>query len=285
MGDHVHDDVDWAAHAATLAAWDELAKGRNRAIVEWLAVGPGQSVVEVGSGAGGMAAALQDAVGVAGTVVLVDGAAELLTIARRLIERPGYHVVALHADLERAPLVGVLEHRPVDLIHAGAVIHHLDDELAALRDLAAVVRPGGRVALGEGGLGHRFLPADCGIGEPGLEQRLGAAQEAWFWEHVRPAAGTVRTGRGWNLLLAEAGLVDVTARTFLLDVPPPLDQRTRKVVRASLAGQLARVADRLSGDDQAALTELLDDDNPAGVMRRPDLYLLDARTIHVGTVV
>ena len=123
-------------------------------------------------------------------------ATELLSIARRLIERPGYHVVAVHADLERQPLDAVLEHRPVDLIHAGAVVHHLDDELAAIRDLAAVVRPGGQVAIGEGGLGHRFLPADCGIGEPGLEQRLAAAQEAWFWDHVRPTAGTVRTGRG-----------------------------------------------------------------------------------------
>src|SRR5262245_42792279 len=120
MGDHVHDDVDWAAHAATLAAWDELGKGRNRAIVEWLAVGPGQSVVDVGSGAGGMAAALQDAVGEAGTVVLVDGAAELLSIARRQVDRPGYNVVAAHADLERQPLATVLEHRPVDLVHAGA---------------------------------------------------------------------------------------------------------------------------------------------------------------------
>jgi ubiquinone/menaquinone biosynthesis C-methylase UbiE len=284
MGDHVHDDVDWAAHAATLAAWDDLERGRNRAIVDWLAVRPGQSVVDVGSGAGGMAAALQHAVGETGTVVLVDGSAELLAVARRLIERPGYHVVAVHADLERQPLGGVLEHRPVDLIHAGAVVHHLDDELAAIRELVAVVRPGGQVAIGEGGLGHRFLPADCGIGEPGLEQRLAAAQEAWFWEHVRPAAGTVRTGRGWNLMLADAGLVDVTARTFLLDLPPPVDPKSRQVVQKSLAGQLARVGDRISRDDQAALAALLDDDNPQGVMRRPDLYVLDAQTIHVGTV-
>jgi ubiquinone/menaquinone biosynthesis C-methylase UbiE len=284
MGDHVHDDVDWAAHAATLAAWDDLEKGRNRATVDWLAVRPGQSVVDLGSGAGGMAAALQHAVGEAGTVVLVDGATELLSIARRLIERPGYHVVAVHADLERQPLDAVLEHRPVDLIHAGAVVHHLDDELAAIRDLAAVVRPGGQVAIGEGGLGHRFLPADCGIGEPGLEQRLAAAQEAWFWDHVRPTAGTVRTGRGWNLMLADAGLVNVTARTFLLDLPSPLDPKARQVVRETLAGQLARVSDRISRDDQATLVALLDDDNPQGVMRRSDVYVLGARTIHLGTV-
>ena len=283
-GEHVHDDVDWAAHAAALAGWDELEAGRNRAIVDWLAVRPGETVVDVGSGARGMAAAMLDAVGSAGTAVIVDGARELLTVARRRVERPGHRVVAVHADLERQPLRDVLEQRPVDLVHAGAVVHHVDDEVAAIGDLAAVVRPGGRVAVGEGGLGHRFLPADCGIGEPGLEQRLATAQEAWFWDHIRPAEATVRTGRGWNLLLADAGLVDVAARSFLLDLPPPLDEPTRQVVRMTIAGQLARVADRLNDDDQTALARLLDDDDPQGVMRRHGIYVLSARTVHVGTV-
>jgi SAM-dependent methyltransferase len=281
---HTHDDVDWAAQAAMLAGWDELARGRSRAIVDWLAVRPGETVVDVGSGAGGMAAALLDGVGPSGTVVLVDGAVELLAAARRRVERPDHLVVAVHADLEHQPLRGVLEQQPVDLVHAAAVIHHLDDEVAALRDLIGVVRSGGRVALGEGGLGAQFLPADCGIGEPGLERRLAAAQEAWFWEHIRPAGATVRTGRGWNVLLADAGLVDVTARTFLLDLPAPLDQSARQVVHTSLAGRLSRFGDRLDDDDQATLARLLDDDDPQSVMRRDDVSVLDARTIHVGTV-
>ena len=37
-GRHVHDDVDWAAMAGALGAWDDLETGRNRAIVEWLGV-------------------------------------------------------------------------------------------------------------------------------------------------------------------------------------------------------------------------------------------------------
>ena len=281
---HVRDEVNWDAHAATLAAWDELEVGRNRAIVEWLGVRAGETVVDVGSGAGGMAAALLEAVGTAGTVVLVDGARELLALALRRVERHGYRVVAVHADLERQPLRSVLVERPADLVHAGAVVHHLDDEVVAIRELATVVRPGGRVAVGEGGLSHRFLPADCGIGEPGLEQRLAAAHEAWFWDHVRPADSTVRTGRGWNLLLAEAGLVDVATRSFLLEFPPPLDGPGRQVVRTALAGQLARVADRLDEGDQATLARLLDDDDPQGVVNRDDVYVLSARTVHVGTV-
>jgi SAM-dependent methyltransferase len=281
---HVHDDVDWVQQAAALAAWDGLEEDRNRAIVEWLGVRSGATVVDVGSGAGGMAAALLDAVGEPGTVILVDGARELLDIAQRRVQRPGHHVMTINADLEHEQLSGVLPHGRSDLVHASAVVHHLDDELAAIRSFAEVVRPGGKVVVGEGGLGHRFLPADCGVGRPGLEQRLAVAEEAWFWDEVRPADATVRTGRGWDVLLAEAGLVEVTARSFLLDIPPPLDRSTREVVRVRLAGRLDKIADLLDVDDRDTLARLLDDDDPLSVMRRPDVYVLSARTVHVGTV-
>jgi ubiquinone/menaquinone biosynthesis C-methylase UbiE len=282
---HSHDDVEWAAQAALLTASDDLEVGRNQAIVDFLGVGDGDVAVEVGSGAGGMAAALLGAVGTAGTVIIVDGAAELLTVAQRRARRPGHHLVALHADIDSQPLGTVLEHRrPVDLVYASAVVHHLDDELAAVRHFASVVRPGGRVAVAEGGLGHRYLPDDCGIGEPGLEQRLAAAHEAWFWSEVRPAKATVRRPWGWNVLLAEAGLTDVATRSFLLDVPPPLDAPTRQGVRAVFERELATLGDRISDEDRATLARLLDDDDPHSVMRRPDVFVLNARTVHAGTV-
>jgi ubiquinone/menaquinone biosynthesis C-methylase UbiE len=280
-----HDDVDWAAQAALLAAADDLDAGRNQAIVDWLGVGHGDVVVDVGSGAGGMAAALLGAVGTAGTVIIVDGAAELLDLAQRRARRPGHHLVALHADIDAQPLGTVLQHRrPVDLVYASAVVHHLDDELAAVREFASVVRPGGRVAVAEGGLQHRYLPDDCGIGEPGLETRLAAARDEWFWSEVRPAGATVRRAWGWNVLLADAGLIDVATRSFLLDVPPPLDTPTRQGVRSVLARELTVIGDRISDEDRATLTRLIDDDDSHGVMRRPDVFVLNVRTVHAGTV-
>ena len=283
-GRHVHDDVDWAAMAGALCAWDELEAARSREIVDWLGVLPGHVAVDVGSGAGGMAAALLDAVEPAGTVVIADGAPELLAVARQRVGRPGHHLVALLVDLEQQSLSSVLEQRPVDLVHASAVVHHLDDELAAITDLAAVVRPGGRVAVVEGGLDHRFLPDDCGIGDPGLEQRLATAQAEWFWTEVRPAAATVRTGWGWNVLLAEAGLVDVATRSFLLDLPPPLSESARRVVRGVFERQLARVDERIGRDDRATFASCSTTTTLAEIMRRPDVFVLGARTVHVGTV-
>jgi ubiquinone/menaquinone biosynthesis C-methylase UbiE len=282
---HSHDDVDWAAQAALLSASDDLEVGRNQAIVDWMGVGDGDVAVEVGSGAGGMAAALVGAVGTAGTVIIVDGAAELLTLAQRRARRPGHHLVALHADIDDQPLGTVLQHRrPVDLVYASTVVHHLDDELAAVREFASVVRPGGRVAVAEGGLEHRYLPDDFGIGEPGLETRLAAAHEAWFWSEVRPAGATVRRARGWNVLLADAGLIDVATRSFLLDVPPPLDAPTRQGVRFVFERALKTVGDRISDEDRATLTRLVDDDDPHSVLRRPDVFVLNVRTVHAGTV-
>jgi hypothetical protein len=153
-----------------------------------------------------------------------------------------------------------------------------------VREFASVVRPGGRVAVAEGGLAHRFLPDDCGIGEPGLETRLAAAQEEWFWSEVRPAGATVRRARGWNVLLGDAGLIEITTRSFLLDVPPPLDAPTRQGIRAVFERELNTLGDRITDDDRTTLTRLLDDDDPESVMRRPDLFVLNVRTVHAGTV-
>ena len=215
---------------------------------------------------------------------IADGSPELLAVARQHAGRPGHHLVTLRVDLEQQPLGSVLDHRPVDLVHASAVVHHLDDELAAIADLAAVVRPGGRVAVAEGGLGNRFLPDDCGIGEPGLEQRLAVARDAWFWSEVRPATATVRTGWGWNVLLAEAGLGGRHDTLVPARPAAAADESARRVVRGVFERELARAGERIGSDDRATLTRLLDDDDPRGIMRRPDVFVLGVRTVHAGTV-
>ena len=48
--------------------------------------------------------------------------------------------------------------------------------------------------------------------------------------------------------------------------------------------ELNTIGDRISDDDRATLTRLLDDDDPHSVLRRPDVFVLNARTVHAGTV-
>jgi SAM-dependent methyltransferase len=277
---HTHDQIDWGQRAAHLGAWDRALAGLYREMVGWLGVAPGMRVAEVGGGAGGFAAAVAEQIGRDGRITLIDGDAELLALAERT--QPAHvSVSTIHADLENAQLASQLTER-FDLVHAAGVVHHTDDQRRTVDDLVGLLAPGGRLVLGEGGLATRYLPSECGIGAPDLEARLHAALTAWFWTDVRPAGATVASDRGWGSMLQAAGLVDVTSRSFLLDIPPPLTAELRTLVATSLAEAAERAAPRLAPDDRAALAALVDPARDDGVHHRPDVFILGARTLHVG---
>jgi SAM-dependent methyltransferase len=278
---HAHDQIDWGQRAAHLLAWDRALAGVYRDMVLWLEVAPGMRVAEVGSGAGGFAATVAEQVGPGGQITLIDGDAELLALAERT-QPTGVPVATIHADLETVQLSSQLTER-FDLVHAAGVVHHTDDQRRTLEDLVGLLKPGGRLVLGEGGLATRFLPSECGIGEPDLEARLHAALTAWVWSEVRPAGSTVAADRGWGSLLEAAGLADVTSRSFLLDVPPPLTTELRELVASSLTEAAQRAAPRFAPNDLAALAALVDPARDDGVHHRPDVFILGARTLHVGT--
>ena len=277
---HGHDEFDWSASAAHLAAWDRVWAGAYRDVAEWLGIGAGAHVADVGSGAGGFAAALAEQVGAEGQVTLIDGDERLLDVARANLP-PGIDVRCVHADLEGASLGALITER-FDIVHAGNVIHHTDDQQHTVDDLARLLRPGGRLVLAEGGLTPRFLPREYGLGEPDLEARLDAATARWFWNHVRPGEATVAMPHGWGVALGAAGLVDVRSRSFLVDVPPPLGTDERCLVADALADAAGRAGEWLTDDDRAAVAALVDPTRPDGVHQRPDVFILAARTFHVG---
>jgi 2-polyprenyl-3-methyl-5-hydroxy-6-metoxy-1,4-benzoquinol methylase len=82
---HTHDHIDWAARIPDLRRADELDAGAFASIAARLtaALRPGATVVDVGSGAGGMSAALAAALATSGggTLLLVDAVPELLAVA------------------------------------------------------------------------------------------------------------------------------------------------------------------------------------------------------------
>lgn len=253
----------------------------DQAVVAWLAPPPGALVADVGCGAGGMTALLADAVGADGHVVALDGEPALLAETATRCERVGLgeRVTTVRHDLADGPLPA----EGLDLVWAAHVVHHLPDQQAALDRLVPPLGTGGRLALAEGGLASRCLPWDLGVGAPGLEDRLGAAEADWFGAMRRDLTGARRTPHGWSSMLTAAGLVSVSARSFLLDRPAPLDPQIRAHVAESLALQVQRVVDRLSPADRDAWERLLDPAGPDHVGQRDDVHVLSATTVHVGT--
>lgn len=302
--------VDWSEKASGLVQmardeqdwYEQLAGALLR---------PGDRVaVDIGCGGGGMTLALSGALaGVLAApgretrdgaapepaapprVVAVDAESELLAAVREQLAARSGPAGAVRVDLVAADLgagVGPVRDAlagPADLVWASASVHHVGDQQAAVDALAGLLAPGGRLALAEGGLPARHLPWDLGIGDPGLELRLEAANDRWFTRMRDELPGAVRMPYGWTEALRRAGLTGVTTRTTLREQSAPLAEPDRQ----QLADRFTQWVDRLRPTglidpaDLATWDRLLDSADRAWLGQRTDLFRLTARSVHVGT--
>lgn len=280
-------DVQWAGMLDRLRRTDDIEAAVTARIAGWLVSGTERHIVDLGCGAGGMTAALVAAADPGSHVLAIDGEPALLAeTARRAAAVRGGSPGGAVVETRRADLAAAipLDDDSTDLIWASAVVHHLPDQQYAVSELATRLVPGGRLALAEGGLRPRSLPWDLGIGEPGLELRLDLGQERWFAAMRRDLPGAVPMPYGWPAALRQAGLVEVTSRSFLLDLPAPLSDPVADLVLDGLRGFLERDEDPrfLAAADRETLRRLTDTEDAVHVAVRDQLYLLTARTVHVG---
>ncbi|MGQ4513285.1 methyltransferase domain-containing protein [Streptomyces sp. DW26H14] len=111
------------------------------AAVEALGLPPGGRVLDAGCGTGRALPPLRAAVGPGGTVLGGDVTPEMLAEAGRRGRRESGAL--LLADAAALPL----RDGALDAVFAAGLIAHLPDPVSSLRELARVVRPGGRLAL------------------------------------------------------------------------------------------------------------------------------------------
>ncbi|WP_062203725.1 trans-aconitate 2-methyltransferase [Streptomyces sp. NBRC 109706] len=275
-------DFDWDAAGAQLVRGAELHAVALRATVRWLrGEQPGaRRILDVGSGPGVASALLAEEFPDA-EVVALDGSPELLRLADERARAAGLgdRVRTRQAELP-AGLAGI--EGGFDLVWASLFVHHLGDQRGALGRLAALLRPGGALALTEGGLPTRCLPRDFGLGRPGLQERLDAAHAEWFQEMRDALPGAVAVPEDWPSMLTSAGLAPVASRTFLTELPAPLPADAREYLRERLSRQREQLADRLAPEDRATLDALLDPEAASGILHRPDAFYLAAGTVHLG---
>ncbi|WP_203433327.1 class I SAM-dependent methyltransferase [Jiangella asiatica] len=279
--------INWAEEADRLSAAVADDAAWYRTIAHELVQPADRLAVDIGCGGAGMAVALGAELPPAAFVVGVDADGTVLDTARRRIVESGFddgHLRLLRADLDTdlALLPEVV--RGADIIWASSSIHHLADQQAAIDALAALLAPGGRLALAEGGLPPRHLPWDVGVGVPGLEARLLAAEDRWFARMRECLPGSVAMPYGWPTALRRTGLIDVTTRTFTFERPTPLGRGDLRSVIDGLAHRVHRAeADgELDADDVRAWSLLLDPDDDAWLGDRDDVYSLSARSVHLG---
>ncbi|MFK0291217.1 class I SAM-dependent methyltransferase [Streptomyces sp. NPDC090442] len=295
--DHSGATLDWEVLGPYLERGAEIQAPLHEQVAAWLrellsTTGPDDGsaaggaptravtvrrVLDVGSGPGVVSCLLARAFPDA-EVCAVDATEALLARARARAERLGL-ADRIHTHCAEVPH-GLDPLGGADLIWSSKALHHVGDQRAAVAALAGHLRPGGLLAIAEGGLAPRFLPRDLGIGRPGLQARLDAAAEDWFTEMRAALPDATDTLEDWPAFLANAGLRTPSTRSFLLDLPAPLPDDARRQLQATLGRAVESYSDRLDPDDLSTLTRLTDPYDPAGVTRRPDVFLLSAQTVH-----
>ncbi len=139
--------ADWDA-----PTYDRIADPMFRwgtTVVGWLELEGGERVLDGGCGSGRVTEVLVERLP-RGSVVALDASPAMLAEARRRLARFGDRVEYVLADLARPlPIRGT-----VDAVLSTATFHWITDHDALFRNLAAVLRPGGRLVAQCGAVGN-----------------------------------------------------------------------------------------------------------------------------------
>ncbi len=119
---------------------------------------PGEVVVDLGCGGGLDVLLAAPKVGPTGRVIGIDMTPEMLDRARANAARQGVANVEFHqATIDRLPLAAA----SVDCVISNCVINLVPDKAAVFREIARVLKPGGRVAVSDIAL-KKQLPPEVG---------------------------------------------------------------------------------------------------------------------------
>jgi SAM-dependent methyltransferase len=262
-------------YSRKLRLFNSFVEPELRQAIAGLGLKPGMRVLDAGCGTGEALQWLCDAVSPLGTVVGIDLAAAHVFAARA---GASGQALVLQADVRRPPLAP----RSFDLIWSVNTINHLREPLAGVAVLASLLRPGGRIALGQSSL----LPDMFFAWDSRLERLTTEAVRGYYRDRYGLSERDLADTRSILGLLRRASLHSVTAQTFMIERVSPLNPADEAYLLEAIFRDTwgERLRPYLSGEDYDELTALCDPGHPAFALRRTDFHFLQTFTLAVGQV-
>lgn len=266
-------DTSTRDYARKLQLFNSFAEPELRRAISSLNLAAGSRVLDAGCGTGEALRWFSSVVGPDGAVVGIDLATAHIAAARALGVAKA---TVLHADLLHAPFAPA----SFDLIWCVNTIHHLRDPILGLQRLAVLLRPGGRIAVGQSSL----LPDMYFAWDSKLERLTNAAVRRYYLDRYglreQDLAG-VRSVVGW---LRGAALRDVTPRTLLIERTSPLQPADEEFLLEAIFRDTwgERLRPYLPAVAYLELMGNCDPTDPRYALRRPDFHFLQCFTLVTG---
>jgi ubiquinone/menaquinone biosynthesis C-methylase UbiE len=163
----------------------------NRRLDALLSVRPGERVLEVGPGTGLQALHVAGLLGAGGRLDIVDVQQSMLDhVMRRTAGRKIGPIVPAKADARKLPY----EDGSFDAAYLVTVLGEIPDPRAAMREIGRVLKPGGRLVVGEF-LDRHFVPLVTLLGyanEAGLRPSAWLGPPLAYFAKFQTAFGDVR---------------------------------------------------------------------------------------------
>jgi len=267
LGDTAARDYAWK-----LRLFNAFASPELRQAIAKLDLRPGMRVLDAGCGTGEALGWLAADLGPDGMVVGMDLASAHTTAARAVA--PAGSAV-MQADLLQLPFAP----GSFDLIWSVNTLNHLHDPVACLMQLASLLRPGGRIALGQSSL----LPDMYFAWNARLERLVNEAVRQYYRDRYQVSERDLADVRALVGRLRQAGLRNVAARTVMIERLAPVNVADEAyLVEAIFRGSWGeRLRPYLDAGDYAELSRLCDPGHAGFALRRPDFHFLQSFTLVV----
>jgi SAM-dependent methyltransferase len=266
-------DTPTRDYSRKLRLFNNFAEPELRRLIMGLGLRAGMRILDAGCGTGEALNWFLDEVGSAGFVAGIDLAAAHVQVAR---QRTSAAIPVLQGNMLNAPFAPA----SFDFLWCVNTINHFHDPVAAVQSLAALLRPGGRIAIGQSAL----VPDMYFAWDSRLERVTNEAVRQYYRDRYRLAEDDLAPVRAILGVLRAARLKNVSAQTVMIERVSPVDAATEAYLVEAIFRDTwgERLRPYLPSDDYARLLRCCDPRDDEFALARPDFHYLQSFTLIVG---